>query len=132
MKSLLLFLFGAVTVYSQPITAGLKAGVPLTDFFNTVQTVSTSIPNRYIVGVTAELRLPMGLGVEFDALYRHLNYSLVTATSVDRTTASSWEFPLLLKYRFKAPVVRPYVDAGIAWDTLSGISSTDASSTSVS
>lgn len=124
MKSLLLFLFGAVTVYSQPITAGLKAGVPLTDFFNTVQTVSTSIPNRYLIGVTAELRLPMGLGVEFDALYRHLNYSLITATSVDRTTASSWEFPLLLKYRFKAPIARPYVDAGIAWDTLSGISST--------
>ena len=60
---------------------------------------------------------PFGLGVELDALYRHLNY----ASSSAATTANAWEFPLLAKYRFKAPLVRPFVDAGVAWDTLEGI-----------
>ena len=35
-----------------------------------------------------------------------------------------WEFPLLVKYRFPAKVVRPYVDAGVAWDTLTGATNT--------
>ncbi len=129
MRSLFLFLFGAAAAFSQPISVGVKAGVPLTDFFNTVQNVSSSVPNRYIIGATAELRLPFGLGVELDALYRRLNYQdqLLTnpTTSVtDHTTANSWEFPLLLKYRFPTRIVRPYVDAGVAWDTLSGLTST--------
>jgi hypothetical protein len=128
MRSFTLLLLASLPAFSQPITAGLKAGVPLTDFFNTVQNVSTSIPNRYIIGATAELRLPFGLGVEVDALYRHLNYtnrlSNTTTTSIDRTTANSWEFPLLAKYRFPTKIVRPYVDAGVAWDTLSGLTST--------
>jgi hypothetical protein len=129
MKPLFLFFLGAAPAFSQPITAGLKAGVPLTDFFNTVQNASASVPNRYIVGATAELRLPLGLGVEVDALYRHLNYTdrlanTATTTTVDRTTANSWEFPLLLKYRFPTRIARPYVDAGVAWDTLSGLTST--------
>ena len=129
MRSLLLFFAGAACAFAQPITAGIKAGVPLTDFFNTVQTVSTSVPNRYIIGATVELRLPLGLGVEADALYRRLHYQATIAnplggTTTDRSTANSWEFPILLKYRFPSRVVRPFVDAGVAFDTLSGLSNT--------
>jgi hypothetical protein len=129
MRSLSLFLLGAVSAFSQPFTAGVKVGVPLTDFFQTVQNVSSSIPNRYIAGVTAELRLPFGLGVEVDALYRRLHYDATVSNplsgiTTDRTTANSWEFPLLLKYRFPSKIVRPYVDAGVAWDTLSGLTDT--------
>jgi hypothetical protein len=129
MRPLLLLLFTAIAACAQPISAGLKLGVPLTDFFNTVQNVSASVPNRYIVGGTAELRLPAGLSIEGDVLYRHLNYTdrIFTSpalTSTDRTTASSWEFPLLLKFKLPSRIVRPYVDAGVAWDTLSGISDT--------
>jgi hypothetical protein len=129
MRPLSLLFLGAISAFSQPFSAGLKAGVPLTDFINTVQNASTTVPNRYIVGAMAEVRLPFGLGVEFDALYRHLNYTSrivnpVNTITTDRTTASSWEFPLLLKYRFKAPLVRPYLESGIAWDTLSGVTDT--------
>lgn len=129
MRSLLLFLLGAVSACSQPITAGVKLGVPLTDFFSTVQNVSTSIPNRYIAGLTVELRLPFGLGVEADALYRRLHYqdtisNPLNGITTDRTTANSWEFPLLVKYRFPSKIVRPFVDAGIAFDTLSGLTDT--------
>ena len=44
-----------------------------------------------------------------------------TATTSVATTASAWEFPLLLKYRFPSKIVRPFVDAGVAWDTLHGL-----------
>jgi hypothetical protein len=129
MRSLCLFLFGAVCAFSQPFSAGIKVGVPLTDFFNTVQNASTSVPNRYIAGVTAELRLPFGLGVEVDALYRRLHYedtigNPLNGITTDRTTANSWEFPILLKYRFPSKIVRPYAVAGIAFDTLSGLTDT--------
>jgi len=129
MRPLFLFLLSAIPAFSQPFSAGLKAGVPFTDFFNTVQNASYSVPNRYIIGATAELHLPAGFAIEGDVLYRHLNYTdhlltTPTTTTADKATASSWEFPILLKYRFATPLVRPYVDAGVAWDTLSGL--TDA------
>jgi outer membrane protein W len=66
--------------------------------------------------------------VEFDALYRRLSYtgsgSLAGVFSTTSATGSNWEFPLLLKYRFHFPVVKPYVDAGVAWDTLAGLKQT--------
>ncbi len=129
MRSLLLLLLGAVPAFTQPFSGGLKLGVPLTDFISTVQNVSSSIPNRFIAGVTGEVRLPFGLGVEVDALYRHINYQDTINTplgsvTTDRTTANSWEFPILVKYRFPMRLVRPYLDAGIAFDALSGVTDT--------
>jgi len=129
MRPLFLFLLGAASAWPQPFSAGLKAGVPLTDFFTTVENISYSVPNRYIVGVTAELRLPAGFGIEGDVLFRHLNYtdrflSTPVTTTTDKATSSAWEFPILLKYRFHTPIARPYVDAGVAWDTLSGLTDT--------
>ena len=73
MKSILLFLTVSTALLAQPVSFGLKGGVPLTDFIDTVSGSKTSITttNRYIVGPTIELRLPAGFGVEADALYRH-------------------------------------------------------------
>jgi hypothetical protein len=129
MRFLLLMLCGAVTVFSQPVSIGVKAGLPFTDFVNTVNSGQfnlTSNSNRYIVGLDAELHLPFGFGVEFDALYRHFNFTssgnLVDVFTTQRSTGNDWEFPLLAKYRFKMPIVRPFVDAGVAWSTLQGLS----------
>jgi opacity protein-like surface antigen len=133
----LLFLSALLTAgaaYSQPFSFGVKGGMPLTDFIDVVraQNISASTTtNRYIVGPTAELRLPFGLGVEVDALYRHFSYnssSVVSTiagnlTNID-TTSGSWEFPILAKYRFKGKIIHPYVSAGVAWDTLSGLTQT--------
>jgi hypothetical protein len=129
MRCLLPFLLGAVSACSQPFTAGVKLGVPLTDFITTVQNASSSVPNRFIGGVTGELRLPFGLGVEVDALYRRIHYqdavgSILGTLTTDRTTANSWEFPVLVKYRFPTRIARPYVDAGVSFDTLSGLTDT--------
>ena len=103
----------------------------MTDFLNATNSGGLgyfSTTNRYIVGPTAELRLPFGFGVEFDALYRHLNYTNFS-NSVDvllnsSTTSGAWEFPLLAKYRFPSKVARPYVAAGVVWDSLSGLGQT--------
>jgi hypothetical protein len=80
MRPLLLLLLGAAPAFSQLVSFGVKAGVPLTDFINAASgdTPSgfidfASHTNRYIVGATGELRLPFGLGIEVDVLYRHFN-----------------------------------------------------------
>jgi opacity protein-like surface antigen len=144
MKSLgLLLLLGAGPAFSQPFGLfgfGIKGGVPLTDFVNATSGLGgfgnyVETTNRYIIGPTAELRLPFGLSVEFDVLYRHLNYEfgnpaclqapvLNTCALSSSTTGSAWEFPLLGKYRFHGKFLRPYVDAGVAWNTISGLKQT--------
>ena len=125
MKLPFLLLFTCALVFSQPFSAGTKVGLPLTDFLNTVNGATSSSTNRYIVGPTLELHLPAGFGVEFDALYRHFDYTNVVGSGVNAITSTgrsgAWEFPLMAKYRFPSRIVRPYVAAGIAWDTLSGV-----------
>lgn len=112
---------------AQPFSAGVKAGLPLTNFIDTVSGESSTVTNRYLFGPTAELHLPFGLGIEVDALYRHFNYQDVIGSGVNAVTSlnssGAWEFPVLLKYRFPGKLARPYVDAGVAWDKISGLSS---------
>jgi hypothetical protein len=134
MKLTLLLIFSSAASFAQPVSFGfgVKGGLPLTDFINTVsgsRTTVSSVTNRYIVGPTVELRLPFGFGVEADALYRHFSYnstaSLVDVLSTLRTTSNNWEFPLLLKKRFGGVgPVRPFVDAGVNFNKITGLSQT--------
>lgn len=125
-RHLIPFLFLAASAAAQPFSAGVKVGLPLTDFLNTVNGTTSSTTDRYLVGVTAELHLPLGLGIEADAIYRHFNYKDIIGSTANAVTTTgsngNWEFPLLLKYRFPAKVVRPFIDGGVAWDTLTGVS----------
>jgi len=116
---------------AQPISVGVKGGLPLTDFIDTVSGPSTNVTSKthiYVVGPTVELRLPAGFGVEFDALYRRFSYNansnLVNALLNIRTTGSDWEFPLLVKKRFASGPVRPFLDAGVSFSKLSGLKET--------
>jgi opacity protein-like surface antigen len=131
MRPLFLLLFGAVSAWAQLFSYGVKAGVPLAEFLNAAksqQFAFNSTTNRYIVGPTAELHLPFGLGVEFDILYRHFDYNgsgtLAGIVTSNSATGNAWEFPLLAKYRLPMKIVHPYVDAGVAWDKLSGLTQT--------
>jgi opacity protein-like surface antigen len=128
MRPLILLLLGAVSAWAQLFSYGVRAGVPLNNFLDAArsqQFAFNSTTNRYIVGPTAELHLPFGLGVEFDILYRRFNYNgsgtLAGVVTSNSATGNAWEFPLLAKYRFPTKMVHPYVDAGVAWDTLSGL-----------
>jgi opacity protein-like surface antigen len=123
-----LLLLGAVSAWAQLFSYGVKAGVPLNNFLDAARSQHFAFnanTNRYIVGPTAELHLPFGLGVEVDVLYRRFNYNgsgtLAGVVTSNSATANAWEFPLLAKYRFPTKMVHPYVDAGVAWDTLSGL-----------
>ena len=131
-RFLFVFILGAASCFGQPFSAGIKVGMPLSDLVNAGTSGNFNFSaqtNRYIFGGTAELRLPFGLGVEVDALYRHLSYTgsgsivgLTTTTQSISTTSNAWEFPILAKYRFsKEGPLRPYVSGGLAWNTLQGL-----------
>ena len=128
----------AAAAWAQHLSAGVIGGVPLTDFVSTAASVDPSHPfaffantKRYIVGVSGEVRLPFGLGIEIDALYRHLNYTgsgsttgVTAVNTASSTTGNAWEFPLVAKYHFPSKVIRPYVEGGVAWDSLQGLTQT--------
>ena len=71
-----------------------------------------------------------GLGIEFDALYRRVGFNRLTKSSgvvldATHTTANSWEFPILAKVVVRRiPFVKAFIDGGVAFRTLSGVSST--------
>ncbi len=124
MKPLFLLLLGAAAAIAQPVTFGVRGGVPLTDFWSGVSNQNFSFatnPKRYVVGPTVELRLPFGLGAEFDALYRSTEFRGTVGPVTATGSANMWEFPLLAKYRFPTKVVRPFVDAGVSFSTLTGV-----------
>jgi len=134
MRPVLLLILGSISSFAQPFAAGIKVGAPLTDSLSpgSLGVSYTLAPEtrHYLVGGTLELRVTRGFAVEFDALYRRQDYTgagnviLSPVYYNTATTAGNWEFPLLLKYRFHFPVVRPYVDAGAAGDTLAGLKQT--------
>ena len=108
--------------------------MPLTDFVSAAgngNITYLSHTNRYVVGPFVELRLPLGLGVEFDAMYRHVDYRAVQGASSTSVTSGDWEFPLLLKYRFHGKLARPFIDAGVAWDSLQGLRESILAGTSI-
>jgi len=132
MRQLCLLLLLAAASAAQPVGFGVKAGIPMNDFLNATSNQNfhfDTTTNRYIIGPTVELRLPAGFGIEFDALYRHFGYNFfgsdATGTTNTTTTSSAWEFPLVGKYKFKGvPLVSPFIEAGISWNKLSGVSQT--------
>jgi len=114
---------------AQPISLGIKLGAPLNDAFDTLadpNELLRSETKRYTVGPTFELHLPFRLSVELDALYKQASFSSVQRLADSVTTAASsvnsWEVPLLLKYRFSGGLVRPFIDTGVSFSTLTGIS----------
>ena len=113
-KTFLSLLVFAGFASAQPFGAGLKVGVPATDAYKVFPfprpgTVFTAGQPRYTVGPYVELRLPAGMAVEVDALYRNYDF------------ASSWEFPVLLKHRISLPLVKPFFDGGVSFSNLSDL-----------
>src|ERR1051326_4949237 len=113
-KTFLSLLVFAGFASAQPFGAGLKVGVPATDAYKVFPfprpgTVFTAGQPRYTVGPYVELRLPAGMAVEVDGLYRNYDF------------ASSWEFPVLLKHRISLPLVKPFFDGGVSFSNLSDL-----------
>lgn len=121
-KILVLNLVAVAACYAQNIGVGVRGGVPLTDFIKaesktgTLTNVLTGKGN-VVVGPMFELRLPFGLGIEADALYRRWDANGVLSTG----SASTWEFPVYGKLRAPGIIVHPYAGAGINFQRLGDI-----------
>jgi len=117
-----LFVLLAPAALAQPLSFGVKGGVPLTDAFKGPALYSLrSEGGTYAVGPVVELNLPFRLSVELDALYRPVRYQHQDRDgTLSRVSGSSWEFPVLLKYRLTGGPARPYLAAGLAFRNLRG------------
>lgn len=132
MRLLLLAVLLIMSAGAQRLRFGVKGGVPLTSAISAARQSgpgtsfrsATADMRRYTVGPAVELRLPRGLAAEFDALYKRFGYdqewSLIGARTTLRTTAGAWEFPLLAKYRFEAPL-SPFLAGGVSFRRLAGM-----------
>ena len=104
-----------------PFGVGVKLGAPLTDAFR-IQSFPTfaaftASSSHFTVGPYIEVRLPFGLGLEVDALHRGYEYRNAGASFSN----SSWEFPVLAKYRFFKGPIRPFIDGGLTFSKLNDV-----------
>ena len=126
-----LLLWSENPAQAQPFAVGVKAGVRTTGDISGFSLQSAE-SQRYTLGPMVELRLPLHLGIEFDALYRRLGYTSTfgscCASSITRERSNSWEFPIIAKYRFPGRrILHPYVGVGYAPRTVHGSAVTSGS-----
>ncbi len=115
-------------VFCQELHLGVRAGIPITQYFETGATGSlhgratySAATRRYTIGASAEWRFNDPFGLEVDVMYHRMGYAgLVSffdsASGSFRDSAidvkgNSWDFPVLAKYRF-GHGTSPYVAAG--------------------
>ncbi len=133
-----LFLAFASSIFAQHLDFGfgfgVKGGVPFTDALKLTGLViqpgqsllasgfsSLSKTDDYLIGPVAELRIPFGFAVEVNGLYRGTQYHLTTNNITTSIDASAWEIPYLAKFRFPIPLLKPFVSAGGAYRTFTGL-----------
>lgn len=112
-----------------PVGFGIKGGFSITDSFSPggdpPNVFSQSVTKDYIVGPTVEFRLPLGLSLEADLLYRPASLELQAVVVTNPTTnptlsTTPWmkqhvntlEFPALVKYRLPVFRLKPVLEAG--------------------
>jgi len=117
-KLILLSLISIGAASAQSLSVGVLGGAPFT---NAVSSNPYLSPN-FVVGPAVQLSLPLSLRFEVDALYRPVKFDLLNVLSTAQVSGSQWQFPFLLQYRFKAPLVKPFVEAGVSFDHLADIS----------
>jgi len=117
-RALPLLLFCTASAFGAgPLAFGVKGGTALQDLVD-AQGSAQSLFRKWTLGPMIDLDLPAGFGVEFDLLYRSTGYRI----GATETTSGSWEFPLLVKYKFPGVVMRPYIDAGISFRHIGDLS----------
>ncbi len=128
-KSVVIFLVFLAPADSQVLSFGLKAGVSVTDAYNSGQVADggeSHSNDRYILGPTAEIHFPLHLSIEADALYRHSSFSVtgggISGIPNGNFPVNDWQFPVLAKFDILlgAAIARPFADAGIVYRHVSG------------
>lgn len=127
MKLAAAFFLAATALSAQSISVGIRAGVPFNDVLS-ANSNFTSTPHHWTFGPTLEIRLPLNLGFTFDALYSQLEYQSNTPFALTAFRGGNWDFPVMLRYRFKAlPLIRPYVAGGGSFNKLTGFTTPTSS-----
>jgi outer membrane protein with beta-barrel domain len=120
----LLVLASLSPAIAQSISAGIKAGVRFDDEFSDTNGTLHDESKRYTLGPMVDFRLPLRFSLEFDALYQPVGYTVQNfdfdfVTSRERS--SSWEFPIVAKYRLPGFArVGPYAGIGYAPHLVTG------------
>ncbi len=122
MRLLSILLLFTSAAFGQHLSVGVIGGAPVTNL------VTGETGTRYTVGPTVQLLLPLGFGIEADALYRGFEFrapiSLFPNINSLQTSGSQWRFPILLQYRFPTPLLKPFIEGGVSFDRLSGLKQT--------
>ena len=126
MRKLILMSFLTFTAASaQSLSVGVIGGAPFNDVVksSTISAVQ-SIPKsrNFTIGPSLRVNLPAGFRIEVDALYRPYSFTLGFLGGSRDVSANQWRFPALLQYRFGTPVIAPFIEGGLSFDHLSGIS----------
>jgi len=132
-KILLLLAFLCRSGFTQSLSLGFRAGVPLSDavwgwHLKYWEWIPESKP--YTVGPAVALRLHGRLSIEVDALYKRIGYSRYGTYFNGqyeriKTRADSWEFPVIARYRLLSSRIRPYFASGFSYHHISGAQSTE-------
>ncbi len=113
---------------AQSLSVGILGGAPFSDIVkngsvNINSTTFSPTSPHFTIGPTIQVNLPLGLRIEVDALFRPYDLSVSGPQVNQDLSGQQWRFPALLQYRFKTPLVKPFVSAGFSYEHLSGISS---------
>lgn len=128
MKIVMFVLMAAGMARADALSFGVRGGAPFGEAFEKESRFNLVGRNRFLLGPTLELRLPMGFGASFDFLYRRFVFE---AAGTERQGAGQWEFPLMLRYRFPGVAARPFLAAGPIFHKITGITSPRSSSAGV-
>jgi hypothetical protein len=118
---------GSVCFGQTTISIGVIGGARVNDDL-TGGASDASVSKRYVVGPAFDIGLPLGFGVEVDALYRREGFQSsfenpgpgIYSSGAYEERANSWEFPMLLKYRLPVPLVKPFAEVGYAPRVIDG------------
>jgi hypothetical protein len=112
------------------VEIGFRSGVPFTDSLTSRLTgaaaffsSSSFVKPGYTLGPTLGMILNDQLEIEFDAIYKPVRFFGSSTLgpglqSSSTTRGSSWEFPLLVNYRFLRRQIRPFGGSGIVMGAL--------------
>jgi hypothetical protein len=125
-NAILVCLLSAGVANAQALSVGVIGGAPFTNVvngntLNSIQSISKS--TNFTIGGAIQVNLPLNLRIEVDGIFRPYSFNLTSLNLAQDISAQQYSFPVLLEYRLPGPpLIKPFVEAGLQFDHLAGIS----------
>lgn len=131
MRTLTLFLALPLFASAQSLSIGFLGGAPFQDVVKSTATTgvtSVAKSTNFTVGPSLQVSLPAGFRIEVDALFRPYSFDLGFPLAIRppqslNVKAQQWRFPLLAQYRIGKSRTQPFIEGGLSFDRLSGLTS---------